>query len=116
VLKISLAKRRRPFERFIMSLETLRISQKHAVVVYDSATGEVRHIHQVTVVQGAKAPTTHEIEARALALAKKLGRHDPSRLKVLHIAPENLKQMMRHKVDLESLKLVSETVSRKRKR
>ena len=99
-----------------MSLEALRISEKHAVAVYDTATGEVRHIHQVTVVQGANAPPTHEIEARALALAKRLGRHDPSRLKVLHVAPESLKQMTKHKVDLKNLKLMSEPVSRKSRR
>jgi len=97
-----------------MGIETPKISAKYAFVVYDSATGEVRHIHQATVLQGAKAPATHEMEARALALTKKLGRHDPSRLKVLQVPPENLKPLRKHKVDLKSLKLISEPVSRRR--
>lgn len=99
-----------------MSLGPLQISQTHAVVVYDPASGEVRHIHHVTVIQGAKAPATHEMEKRALDLAKRLGGHDPSRLKALQIAPENLKPRMKHRVDVKTLKLVSEPVSRKRGR
>ena len=97
-----------------MGSETSRQSVQYACVVYDSVTGEVGHVHLVAVLQGAKAPAAHEIEARALALAKKFGRHDPSHLKVLQVAPESLKPRMKHKVDLKSLKLISEPISRKR--
>ena len=97
-----------------MGSETLKQSANYAFVVYDSTTGDLRHVHHVTILHGAKAPATHEIEARALALTKKLGRHGSSPLKVLQVAPENLKPLAKHRVDLKSLALVSEPISRKR--
>jgi maleate cis-trans isomerase len=81
---------------------------QHACVVYDATTGEVRHIHQVAVLPGAKGPAKGEVEARAMALAKRFTKHDPSRFKLLHVTPENLKPGMKHKVDLKSLTLISE--------
>ena len=83
-----------------------------ACVVYDSTSGEVRHVHQVAVLPGAEAPTTKEIEKRAVALAKKFGRHGSLRLKVLHVAPESLKPQTRRRVDLKSLKLISEPLQK----
>ena len=81
---------------------------QYACVVYDAATGEIHHVHHVGVMDGAEAPTTQEIEARAMALAKQLGQHDPSGLKVLRVAPESLKPHVKHKVDLKNLTLISQ--------
>jgi hypothetical protein len=97
-----------------MALQTSKPSMQYACVVYDPVTGDVRHVHRVAVLHGAKGPATKEIEARALALAQRLSGGDPSRLKVLHVAPESLKPQMKHKIDPKSLKLVSEPISRKR--
>lgn len=82
--------------------------QVHSVkccVVYDPVDGTIYHVHQVVTLTGAEETPDDRMEERALALASERG-IDTSRLKVLHIAPEQLKPYTFHSIDPQTLSLV----------
>jgi hypothetical protein len=93
-----------------MAAETSQQNAHHACVVYDPQSGKIHHIHQVAVLPGAESPTQHEIEERALSLARKISPHVSTGLKALHVAPQSLKPRSRHRVNLENLTIVSESM------
>lgn len=96
-----------------MTSESSQKGVQYAYVVYDAKSGDVHHVHQVAVLPGAESPTHEEMEERALALAKKLGRHGSAQLKVLKVAPEHLLPQSKHSVDLKKLKLISRPIQQK---
>ena len=81
------------------------IAEERAFMIYDAESGEVRHLHRVTVFTGAEAPPREEDDARALAAARQLG-HRTEKLAVLSIAPADLAASAGCRVDLRSRKLV----------
>lgn len=97
-----------------MPSETLPKHAYFACVLYDPKTGDIRHVHRVAVLPGAESPTKQQVQERALALAKKLGRDGPARLRVLHVSPESIKPGSKLRVDLKKQRLVSEPIQGKR--
>ena len=81
------------------------IESERAYVVYDTQTGVIVHVHQVTTFRGASSGSRDEEEARALELAKQFG-HRPDGLRALAVAPSELDLRVPHRVDLKSLQLI----------
>ena len=87
--------------------------EQHVFVVYDGMTGEVRHVHYVAVFPGAQAPPREESEKRALAAAVRFGRGESVHFKVLQVGHQDIKPRSKHRVDLKSLKVISEPIQAK---
>jgi hypothetical protein len=62
-----------------------QIVSRRAVVLYDDR-GDVRHLHHVTTLNGAKARSLAEHEHDARKVAARFG-HDVSKLSALHVDP-----------------------------
>ena len=69
-----------------------------AFVVYDAATGEIRHFHRQTVFAGAEAPAPGEGEKLAIEAAREHG-HSGQEFKVLSIAPDEIGAWAGRRVD-----------------
>jgi len=67
-------------------------------VVYDAATGQIRHVHRVVTFVGGREPSEHEIEADALRAAGKLRAHQGDLL-VLHLGTETVEASRKYRVD-----------------
>ena len=50
-----------------------RVAAFHAVAIYDSKTGRIRHWHHSITLEGAKASDAAAVERRALERAKQVG-------------------------------------------
>lgn len=84
------------------------VESEHAYVVYDSQSGQIRHVHLVTIYRGAEreqTPDGPEDESRALELAGQLG-HDPDGLRVISVEPSDLNVGGPHRVDLKTRRLI----------
>ncbi len=93
--------------KHITGTGTVEPESSQTCVVYDAQTGRILHVHQVVTLHGGEAPTDHEIESRALALAAN-DRRQRSQMRVLHVNPESLSPGERYRVDLEKQALLSE--------
>lgn len=74
------------------------IESKTAFAVYDSKTGQVRHLHQVTIHRGAQPRSSEESQAQALEHARQ--RHPSLELEVVEVSPDELQGRGRLNVDL----------------
>jgi hypothetical protein len=81
------------------------IASEQAYVVYDVRTGHIRHVHRVTVFEGASAPSQKEGEARAMSTAQQSG-HPIEHLRVLAVELGDLHASVPQRVDLQTLRLV----------
>lgn len=81
------------------------IACEQAYVVYDVRTGHIRHVHRVTMFEGASAPSQKEGEARAMGTAQQFG-HPIEHLRVLAVKPGDLHASMPQRMDLQTLRLV----------
>jgi hypothetical protein len=77
-------------------------------VVYDQATGKIRHVHRVVTYAGGRAPSQDEIEADALRLANQLRPHQGD-LQVLHLAAESIDPSRKFRVDPAKKVLITES-------
>ena len=83
----------------------LEIESERAYVVYDTRTGRIVHVHQVTTFRGAISGSQDDEEARALALAEQFG-HRPHGLRALAVAPSELNLSVPQRIDLKTLQLI----------
>lgn len=67
-------------------------------VVYDAATGQIRHVHRVVTFVGGREPSADEIEADALRVAAKLRPHRGD-LVVLQLGEETVEPNRAYCVD-----------------
>jgi hypothetical protein len=67
-------------------------------VVYDAATGQIRHVHRVVTFVGGREPRADEIEADALRAAGKLRSHHGDLL-VLQLGAEAVEPTLKYRVD-----------------
>jgi hypothetical protein len=89
-----------------------------ACVVFDSATGEVRHVHQVVTIEGAEETSDDEVTRRALSLARErlesgialpgeqAVRAVEGELEALPVDPSQLDVTRQQRVDLQTKSLV----------
>jgi hypothetical protein len=80
------------------------VEAESAYAVYDSKTGRIVHLHQVTVHRGGEAHPAEKNQAQALELARRHG-HTDVELEALEISPSDLKGPVPRHVDLASRKL-----------
>jgi hypothetical protein len=85
----------------------LEIESERAYVVYDPHLGDIVHLHRVTTFRGGQGLSQQEEEARAIAMAKQFG-HAVEGLRVLSVDPRDLNQRVPQRIDLGSLRLVSD--------
>ncbi|KUJ37286.1 hypothetical protein ACZ90_70250 [Streptomyces albus subsp. albus] len=82
-------------------------ASERAYVVYDGERGTVVHLHRVLAYAGADETTVEQDRAQALEVARRVG-HDTRDLRALHVQPADLEASARQRVDLETLRLVSD--------
>jgi len=70
------------------------------VIVYDAASGDIRHVHQVITMPGAVAPEQSVAERDAMLLAKEEG-YESSGLSCLTVDAEKLNVQARYRVDVK---------------
>jgi hypothetical protein len=75
-----------------------------AVALYDSR-GQIRHMHHIVVLEGAKAPDRDVVTRQAVDHAKQMG-HDVTRLQTLFVADVPDPQAM-YRVDTKRRVLVA---------
>jgi hypothetical protein len=80
-----------------------------ACVLYDRVTGRVRHVHySIALPESDDILSEAAIEKRAFELAARLRGLAQNKLGAIHVDPAALKPGCRHRVDVDSLTLVSE--------
>jgi hypothetical protein len=70
------------------------------LVLYDSSTGVIKHVHQVATMRGGRPRDASAIEADALAIAAARG-HQRSRLAVLDVSSQGLDPRTHYRVDVK---------------
>jgi hypothetical protein len=75
------------------------------VIVYDPATGEIKHTHRHSVSHGGQPPGEEALGAAALKFASQAG-HDVAKASILHVDPRSLKPDAQYKVDTQKRVLV----------
>lgn len=88
-------------------INPLEIESERAYVVYDPHSGAIVHVHRITTFRGGQGLSQQHEEARALAMARQFG-HAVERLRVLPVESHDLDQHLRQRVDLGTLRLVSD--------
>jgi len=76
-------------------------------IVYDKATGEVVHVHQVLWRPDREAPSTSVIDTDARRVAAKVAQRDEHTLEVLPVELEALERNTTYVVDLRTKKLIN---------
>jgi hypothetical protein len=85
---------------------TVPIHSKKACVVYDSASGRIRHVHNVVTFVGGREPTDEQIAADALQAVNSLPKPYGGVLQVLHIPHGAVEPGKTYRVDLNKKGLV----------
>jgi hypothetical protein len=80
--------------------------EESVVVLYDKDSGELAFIHHETTSHGGRHPDQKELERKVVELASRLGRHDTTKLALLHVDPQQIKPDARYKVDVGRQQLV----------
>lgn len=75
-------------------------------LVYDFETGKPMHLHQHITLDGGAIPDHEQVEKRALENAMIRKGRDQSRMRVLHLSEDAMRQGKIYKVDVRSLVLV----------
>ena len=84
------------------------------VVLYEATTGKVRYMHYSMAARGAKLPSNADLEKRALELATRLYGLPIETLRTLQVDAIELKHGSRHRVDIETERVISEPLTRMR--
>ena len=88
---------------------TVEVQSIKVCVVYDAQSGRIHHHHRVMTLKGGHEPSDAEMEETALfRVANRRSGHPGGTLKVLHIAPDALAPMKRHRVDVAKKAVVGE--------
>ncbi len=84
----------------ILKPEAVRIC-----VLYDPSNGRIVHTHEVVTLPGGRKVDEKEMERRTLQRAASAG-VDTSKLKVMHVPPEEYDRTSLYRVELKGLRLV----------
>jgi hypothetical protein len=76
------------------------------IVIFDTRDGRIVHLHQVLVLPGVGAPSEDEMEAEALAHARRHSGADPNTMATLRVSPDALRKGVEYKIDLPTWTLV----------
>ncbi len=85
------------------------ISEK-LCAIYDTATGDIIHMHKVTTLAGSDIPTDEIVKERAMEQARRLSAARIERIKGLKatlVDPESYQQGFSHKIDLKTCRLIA---------
>lgn len=77
---------------------TLKATSHLVCVIYDAASGRIRHIHHDVSLQNSPPASEAEVEAAAFAQLHKRGVAQGGLL-ALHVSPEELQPRARYDVD-----------------
>jgi hypothetical protein len=80
-------------------------ARERVTVVYNTETGDIRHVHQCVSSPQQDLPDEEEMEGDALRYAAEAG-HDRPQLAVLHVDPARFKQNAAYKVDTRNRTLI----------
>jgi hypothetical protein len=80
-----------------------------AVVVYDTKSGDIRHVHQSITQQGGKHPDNTALEQQAAAQVALNDKVDPKTIAFLHVDPALLQKQADLRVDPARRTLVERT-------
>jgi len=98
--------------------ERAQVEREGMVVVYDSETGKIAHIHHVVTARGGHHPDDRELERAALEFAAETGARRRStkrgKLVAAQIDPEVFELDVPYKVDIQKRTLVKLAVKRRR--
>ena len=75
-------------------------------VLYDPASGVIRHVHRVVTMDGAEETPQLVVEQRALKLAADFGL-DVKRVQPLHVDAAQVEPGRQYKVDVKSRRLTA---------
>ena len=81
-------------------------ADKKIFVVFDSATGEIQHVHTVLTFSGAEPASVEAQEARAMDYAGQFGRAADRKMQVLRA--DTFQTHISHRVDLKTLRLIND--------
>ncbi|SRR6266568_2400075 len=84
-------------------------------VLYEPATGKVRHLHYSVAIHGAELPSDSALEKRAFEVAARLRGLAADTLRALHVDGSEFKRHSRHRVDVATKRVISEPLKRKRR-
>lgn len=70
-----------------------------AVVIYDSKSGEILHVHQSITQKGGRHPDEQERERQAAAHVALNDTVDREQISFLHVEPELLRKQIEYRVD-----------------
>lgn len=82
----------------------IQVEADSVCVLFDSSTGDVRHIHRVVTLPGGERLSKETIEQRARSLAKQAGT-EVDRLEAIHVKPKAVEVQGCFRVNLRSRKL-----------
>lgn len=84
------------------------------VLLYDSASGDIVHVHESLTRKGGTHPDEQALERQAADLVTRHARQvDLKRLSFLHVDPQLLRKEVEYRVDPASRKLVERPASPK---
>jgi hypothetical protein len=84
----------------------IEITESEAVVIYDSQTGEIRHIHEEITLPGGHRSDHKQLAERALRLAEELGGRPLGNVKTLSAKGSQLRLGARLRVDVQKQGLI----------
>jgi hypothetical protein len=88
------------------------IADHQVCVIFDRRTGKIAHVHECLTLEGAPARSRHDVEARAMELAREFAAQLPGieleQLELLYVRGEELPDGPVTQVDLEARRIVSE--------
>ena len=82
-----------------------KIVSERAYVVYEGESGQIVHVHEISVFEGAEEPHKGADQERALTMARAHG-HQQAGLKVLAVRTEDVRAGIAHRVDPKTSRLI----------
>jgi hypothetical protein len=70
-----------------------------AVVIYDSKSGEIVHVHQSITQKGGQHPDEPTLERQAAAQVALNTKVDPNQIAFLHVEPALLQKQVEYRID-----------------
>lgn len=86
---------------------TVAIRSIKACVIYDEASGAIRHHHRVLTLDGGHEPTQQEMADQALEAFRKHGNATAAKLGVLHVGADEFEPGKQYRVDHGTQTLVT---------
>jgi hypothetical protein len=79
----------------------LKTSRK-TMIVYDTSTGKIIHVHEVLALPGVTLPSESELESQARNMAEKSTGRTMTQAAVMHVRREDIKPDFHYEVDVKN--------------